>query len=136
MDVTGAALTSHLVELIERSGATVESAGGRDCVDAAKETICFVSLDPSVEPTPSMKSFILPDGQEVRISKERWMCPEALFDPSLMDSESMGIHKMVARSIADCKVKEEEKRLMFRNIVLSGGTTLIPGLPERLTREL
>ncbi|KAJ6407301.1 hypothetical protein OIU84_010744 [Salix udensis] len=48
--------------------------------------------------------------------------------------ESGGVHEIVARAIRRCDV--DIRREMFGNVVLSGGTTVIPGLAERLAKEV
>ena len=41
---------------------------------------------------------------------------------------------MVSESISNCDI--DIRKEMINNICLSGGTTLLPGLPERLETEL
>jgi len=35
----------------------------------------------------------MPDGQVINVGSQRFRCPEALFDPSLIGREFGGIHK-------------------------------------------
>eukprot|EP00971_Amphidinium_carterae_P258231 5125811-Amphidinium_carterae.1 len=59
---------------------------------------------------------------------------EVLFKPHLIGKEANGIHELVFQSIAksDCDLRRE----LYANVVLSGGTTILPGLGERMAREL
>ncbi len=41
----------------------------------------------------------LPDGRQVKISNEKFEAPEILFNPSLINSESDGIHELVFNCI-------------------------------------
>ncbi|GLT70581.1 hypothetical protein SLA2020_426520 [Shorea laevis] len=48
--------------------------------------------------------------------------------------ESGGVHEIVLKSIRNCDM--DIRREMFGNVVLSGGTTVLPGLTDRLAKEL
>jgi len=54
--------------------------------------------------------------------------------PSLTGKEFGGIHEQVYQAIekSDADIRSD----LYQNIVLSGGTTLFPGLAERLTKEV
>ena len=41
--------------------------------------------------------------------------------------------KMLHKSISDCDI--DLRTAMYRNVLLSGGCTLLPGLDSRLRRE-
>lgn len=65
---------------------------------------------------------------------ERFEAPEALFQPHLINVEGMGIAELVFNTIqtADIDMRPE----LYKHIVLSGGSTMYPGLPSRLEREI
>ena len=69
--------------------------------------------------------YTLPDGHTVKIAHERYKCPEALFQPSLLGHSSPGIHQSVFKSIMKCDL--DIRTDMYKNIVLSGGSTMFPG---------
>ena len=48
--------------------------------------------------------------------------------------EQSGIHTEVYESIMKCEI--DTRKDLYSNIVLSGGTTMFPGLPERMTKEI
>ena len=77
-------------------------------------------------------------GDSIELSHERYLCAEALFDPEVclgrQDAILNGIHNMVAETIRSLPI--DLKRDMYANIVLSGGTTLLPGLAERIKAEV
>ena len=54
--------------------------------------------------------------------------------PSLIGKEFLGLHDQVYNSImkSDIDIRKD----LYSNIILSGGTTMFQGLPERLTREI
>ena len=109
-----------------------------EVVGNMKEKIGYVTLDLEQEikkPADKIEeSYKLPSGQEVTIGNERFRCPEGLFQPSLLSIESPGIHEACYNSIMKCK--EDVRKTIFGSIVLSGGTTLFPGLTDRFTAEM
>ena len=80
------------------------------------------------------KSYELPDGQVITIGNERFRCPEALFQPSFLGMESAGVHETTYNSIMKCDV--DIRKDLYGNVVLSGGSTMFPGIAERMNKEL
>ena len=64
--------------------------------------------------------------QVITIGSERFRCPEVLFTPSLVGSESAGIDETAFKSIMKCDV--DVRRELYGNVVLSGGTCTLPSL--------
>ena len=62
------------------------------------------------------------------------MAPELLFNPSAIGSEEEPLDELIYRAIQNCDV--DLRRDLYANIVLSGGSTMFPGLKERLHKEL
>ncbi len=62
------------------------------------------------------------------------MCPEALFDPELLDINNPGIHNTIFNSIKKCDI--DIRKDLYQNIVMNGGNTLIKGFTERLNTEM
>lgn len=82
----------------------------------------------------SIVCFQLPDGRVVKVSGERFEAPEALFQPHLINVEGVGMAELLFNTIqaADIDTRME----FYKHIVLSGGSTMYPGLPSRLEREI
>ncbi|XP_060108147.1 actin, cytoplasmic 1-like [Heteronotia binoei] len=80
------------------------------------------------------KSYELPDGQVITIGNERFRCPEALFQPSFLGMESCGIHETTFNSIMKCDINIRKD--LYANTVLSGGTTMYPGIADRMQKEI
>ena len=68
------------------------------------------------------------------MSGERFEAPEALFQPHLINVEGVGVAELLFNTIqaADIDTRAE----FYKHIVLSGGSTMYPGLPSRLEREV
>ena len=76
----------------------------------------------------------LPDGRIIKVGGERFEAPEALFQPHLINVEGVGVAELLFNTIqlADIDTRAE----FYKHIVLSGGSTMYPGLPSRLEREI
>ncbi|KAK4722194.1 hypothetical protein R3W88_012427 [Solanum pinnatisectum] len=98
--------------------------GGRDITCYLKRKIIS-----SVE-----NAFELPSGQVLNVGAERFRCPEVLFQPSLFGMGLTGIHEKVYNSIMKSDV--DIRKDLYANIVLSGGSTMFPGIAERMSKEI
>ncbi|XP_060522899.1 actin-like [Cylas formicarius] len=128
LDIGGGELDKYLVQLLNNRGYNVPLEVARDI----KEKCCYSDEGTSY---PDTESYKLPDGQVIHLGQERTQCPQALFDPTLVEQyESQGIHEMVYRSIMNCDI--DLRRDFANNIVLSGGTTLLKDFEHRLKTEL
>eukprot|EP00534_Pseudo-nitzschia_fraudulenta_P016333 CAMPEP_0201252784 /NCGR_PEP_ID=MMETSP0852-20130820/67088_1 /ASSEMBLY_ACC=CAM_ASM_000632 /TAXON_ID=183588 /ORGANISM="Pseudo-nitzschia fraudulenta, Strain WWA7" /LENGTH=411 /DNA_ID=CAMNT_0047552523 /DNA_START=531 /DNA_END=1766 /DNA_ORIENTATION=+ len=76
----------------------------------------------------------LPDGNIIVIGNERFRCPEVLFQPNLTGLEMDGIADSTFQTIMKCDV--DIRKDLYANIVLSGGTTMFPGISERMSKEV
>lgn len=86
------------------------------------------------ETTVLVENYTLPDGRVIRVGSERFEAPEALFQPHLVDVESVGVAELLFNTIqaADIDIRSE----LYKHIVLSGGTSMYPGLPSRMEKEV
>jgi len=84
--------------------------------------------------TVLVQPYTLPDGRVIKVSAERFEAPEALFNPALVDVDTPGVSELVYNCIsaADIDIRAE----FFKHIVLSGGSTMYPGLPSRMEKEI
>jgi actin-related protein 2 len=101
---------------------------------------CYVGYDLelekrlALETTTLVEKYTLPDGRVIRIGAERFEAPECLFTPALVDQESVGMGELVFDTInkADIDTRAE----FYNHVVLSGGSTMYPGLPSRIEKEI
>ncbi|GKV27484.1 hypothetical protein SLEP1_g36656 [Rubroshorea leprosula] len=75
----------------------------------------------------------LPDGQVIKIGRERYTVGEALFQPSILGLDTHGIVEQLVRTIST--VSSENHRQLLENTVLCGGTTSLIGFEDRFQKE-
>ncbi|XP_004713123.1 actin-related protein T1-like [Echinops telfairi] len=138
LNVSGNDLTEYLTWILLTRGYNHYSSINKAVVEDIKEKLCYVALDPGKEPKQSrgkpQKEYRLPDGNVICLGDQLYQVPEALFTPSQMDFRSPGIPEMIVNSIMKCDT--DIQSALFKDIVLSGGTTLLSGFKERLFKEL
>ena len=140
INLAGRDLTEYLVKILIERGLHVSTGAEREIVKDVKEKLCYVALDFDAELAQSKQGsskdaeYEMPDGSVITIGSERFRTPEVLFNPSLIGKEFGGIHEQVYQAITKSDV--DVRKDLYQNIVLSGGTTLFAGLPERLTKEV
>lgn len=140
MELAGRDLTIYMANILQDSGYTINSSTQLEIAKSIKEQTCCVALDYNHELKKSQSGqkndieYEMPDGKQIKIGNQRFSCPEILFNPSMIGREFGGIHKQVNDLIKKSNI--DVRKDLYMNIVLSGGTTLFEGFPERLTKEL
>ncbi len=161
IDVGGKMLTNHLKEII--SYRQLHVLDETHVMNACKEDCCYISLDfqgdmrkaeKRLHPTNNIVcDYVLPDftarrrgfmrspqkqqspdEQIVRMNVERFTVPELLFHPSDVGIEQVGIPEALVHAASRCP--ESTRRWLYRNVVLVGGCSRLPGMRERVERDL
>jgi len=140
LDVAGRDITRYLIKLLLLRGYAFNRTADFETVRQIKEKLCYVGYDLDLENRLSQETTVLvakyklPDGRIIRVGRERFMAPEALFQPQLIDVDSVGMSDMLFQTIdgADPDIKPH----LYNHVVLSGGSTMYPGLPSRLEKDI
>ncbi|RPA95998.1 Actin/actin-like protein [Choiromyces venosus 120613-1] len=140
LNVAGRDVTRQLISLLLRRGYAFNRTADFETVRQIKEKLCYVSYDLELdhklaeETTVLVESYTLPDGRVIRVGSERFEAPECLFQPHLVDVEQPGIAEFLFNTIQAADV--DVRTSLYKAIVLSGGSSMYPGLPSRLEKEL
>jgi actin-related protein 2 len=70
----------------------------------------------------------------IKVGSERFEAPECMFQPHLVDIEQPGVAEMLFETIQNAAV--DIRTELYKHIVLSGGSSMYPGLPSRLEKEM
>ncbi|CAE7562445.1 unnamed protein product [Symbiodinium natans] len=144
-DFGGRDLTAYLGELLQKELGYKEALADEvwwTQLQTVKERMCRVT--PQASPSrisrqdPVQQEYKLPDGKVLDWEQGLLsQCAEALFQPGQhlkLDEEAEGIHKMAASSVLGCGL--DIQKSLANNVVLSGGSTLFPGMCQRVQEEL
>jgi len=140
LNIAGRHITRYLIKLLQVRGYNLNRSADLETARQIKEQCCFVGYDLDIENTLALetttliKKFTLPDGRVIKMDRERYQAPEVLFNPELMDVEQEGIAMMLFNMINEADI--DLRSAFYKHIVLSGGSTMYPGLPSRMEKEM
>jgi len=154
LNFAGHDFTKYLKDLLSERSDDLQAAGdldtpsGLEIVREIKENILedgksmlYVAQDFKEEMAKAAKddelnaNYELPDGQEITIENERFRCPEGLFNPVMLGKKDVAsLPQSIYDSINACE--QDIRRVLYSNVVLSGGTSCFDGLARRLDYEI
>lgn len=108
-------------------------------ISASNYPIVNASADFSI----GAKSYQLPDGKSIEVGKEQVLLAEPLFHPlsyqlpgTELSKDSLGLTDLILNALKKLDVTQDIYASLLNNIVLTGGTSLLPGLENRLISDL
>ena len=156
----GRTLSTYLLQLLRRKGYPFLNERDARHVEFGrhlKERVCYAAYDPTIDdklatdttvllesfpvPTEMLGTTTLPSaGTTITVGRERFSAVEALFAPSQTllvncgDNASGGLADMIFDLIQDADM--DCRSDLYQHIILSGGTALLPGLQERVQKDI
>ena len=136
IDIAGKDVTQELIRQINE-GQVIVNKDYYENVRDMKEQMCAVAMNyqhaiKGEDPLDDeQRSYELPDTKKIiKVGhKQRFSATEILFNPRLIGSEVYGIANIAFQAIEKCD--NDLKINLYNNIVLSGGSTMLPGFHER-----
>eukprot|EP01130_Rhizamoeba_saxonica_P001232 TRINITY_DN11119_c0_g1_i1.p1 TRINITY_DN11119_c0_g1~~TRINITY_DN11119_c0_g1_i1.p1 ORF type:complete len:404 (-),score=120.64 TRINITY_DN11119_c0_g1_i1:41-1252(-) len=142
VDVAGRDVTRYLIKLLLLRGYAFNRTADFETIRKMKEALCYIAHDVDLEQrladetTVLVAKYRIPDGRIIKVGRERYLAPECLFTPALIDVESDGMSESLFNCINDDNTSIDVRAAFYERIVLSGGTTMYPGLPSRLEKDV
>lgn len=135
-DIAGRDVTRYLRLLLRKEGHNFHTSAELEIVRTIKQRACYLSLNPLKEESMEgeKSQYTLPDGSFIELGPSRFRAPELLFRPDLIGEEFEGIHEVLTYAIQRSDM--DLRRILYSNIVLSGGSTLFKGFGDRLLSEV
>merc|ERR1711953_1282125 len=142
MEIAGRVLTNYLQKLLlENMAESFTSSAEIEIVKHIKEDLCYVAQHYDEERAQAIASsetdhaFTLPDKRVISVpGSVRIAAPELLFKPELNGYSCKSMPALAWQSVqsSDIDIRKE----LTKNLILSGGTTMYKGLPDRLKDEI
>merc|ERR1712227_1172310 len=137
INLAGRDLTDYICKILTESKINLHTSAERESAKKIKEDLCYVYMNFAEEVdnfAGKEKTFELPDMSVVTVHNQIIRRPELMFKPYMDGKEMMGLHELAKKTVDDCDLDVRKDLLM--NIVMSGGTTMFPNMPERLQAEV
>jgi len=140
MPIAGRDLTRYFHDLLTQSGYHSASSNDKQIITQMKEQLCEVAFDYDnviknyQEAGEKGTEYELPGGHKMLVGKEKFMCAEALFQPSQIGKDVQGLADNIFNSVSKCDAAIRKE--LYENIVLAGGTCMVKNLRERINKDV
>ena len=140
--ITGKKITSYLLNLIlSKISSSKNTYLDKKIAKEIKEKLSLCVVEPLEEKrrvkeglTKYDRIVDLPDGSKLKLNSERFLLSEPLFDPNIIHIDYMGLAEAISKVVMSWDRENWEE--LLSNVVLSGGSSLMVGLSERIELEL
>ena len=145
LDFAGCDVTHYLKDKLNLHGLFRSPLSENKFADSLKQKLCYIAHDFKLEHQHTMFERIvyrLPDGSEIEVGPQRFECTEPLFSRNVKRKNAVRDSNGGTTVIADVVKKalsrsgEDIRRVLFENIVCSGGNTMTKGFDDRLKKEI
>lgn len=125
-------INKYLSDLLEEKGYYFQTATEKEEVREIKEKFCYLPLDYEEELQRPENEIIVEykrqSGEVIYIGKERFKCPELLFNPLKLGiiDDQLALPQVIVEAVMKCPI--ETRTNLLSNMILVGGGTLIPGI--------
>ena len=141
INIAGIDITKYLLKCLAKIDSYFQNIDGSlKYANYVKETSGYVTLDfftdmdIAAQNKSLKKKYKLPDGHKFVVGKERFLPAECLFRPQLLGLDRWGLHCDLNCAILKCELDIQKD--LYVNVVLCGGSTVFPGLKDRMQKEL
>jgi actin beta/gamma 1 len=141
MDIGGYDLDQYIQKMLDDASIVCRPDQRSLAVQEIKEQKCYIALDSVLEKKRFVSTranhvqYQLPDRRIIAIGDAQFKCGEILFQPDLASRAYTGLPQLINSTVTRCGDLDLQYH-MIQNLVLLGGTSLMKGLPERLSQEL
>ena len=133
IDVGGKDVSEFLLKMLVKKGYDEKKI--KNNIKYIKEKYCYVENENNSKNSKEIIKFNLPDGTEINLDKEKYLCSEILFHPEMINKTVGGVANTLCSSVSaiDHFTKNEFEG---NNLIIAGGSTLFDGFSERLKVEI
>lgn len=144
--MAGSDITKFVQELLLNRGENIPPEDRKRVARTIKERYCYTSPDIVKEYTKydnDPSKFQIYEGKHPKTGKpyrvdvgyERFLGPELFFNPEIYGTQNViPLPELIDECIQNCPI--DTRRQLYRNVVLSGGSTMFKDFARRLQRDI
>ena len=134
--IAGLKVNETLLTMLTNNGQCLQTKMQQQAIEQIKLEYCSIVTDNTVDVSVTEQhEFELPDKTVIKIGNERYKASEVLFNANEFGMQGvMSFKEAFIMSIrkSDMDIRNE----LLRNVLFSGGTTLMKGFKERVDKEI